>query len=234
MPDIIASFLLPTRGRPDRLVQSIQSIHTRNGSIKRWDDTDIPNYEILIRADVDDKPTCDLVKPWVNDIYCRVTLGPRHRGYLDLHLMVNQLAVRARGEFLVLWNDDALMQTENWDDVLKRHLADPPRIYHPTSAGTNRNIFPIVRRSIYGAMGRFSESALNDFYVWTLAKRLGINTHIDIDIKHDHPQVGGTNIDQTYLDAAAACGIVKHDDKDPRILACLAEDEAKIRTLLNR
>ena len=28
--------------------------------------------------------------------------------------------------------------------------------------------------------------------------------------------------------------IVKHDDKDPRILACLDEDEAKIRALLSR
>lgn len=232
MSNVLASFLLPTRGRPERLVQSIQSIHMRNADVKRWND--VPNYEILFRVDVDDTPTRILVMDWVNDPFYHVTLGPRHRGYLDLHLMVNQLAARARGEFLVLWNDDALMVTENWDDVLKQHLSDPPRIYHPTSEGTTRNIFPIVRRSVYEAMGRFSESALNDFYVWTLAKRLGINTPIAIDVKHDHPQVGGTTVDQTYLEASAACGIVKHDDKDPRILACLAEDEAKVRALLSR
>jgi len=233
MSDVLASFLLPSRGRIDRLVQSMQSVHRRNGNVSRWGE--IPNYEFLIRADDDDVATVNVLKKhYVGDPYTRVTFGPRGRGYLDLHLMVNELAAQARGEFLVLWNDDAFMVTPDWDDVLLKHLNDPPLIYHPTSAGTTRNIFPIVRRSIYQAMGRFSESALNDFYVWTLAKRLGINTQINIDVRHDHPQVGGTTIDQTYVDAMKACTVVKNDDKDPRILACLDEDEAKIRALLSK
>lgn len=190
-------------------------------------------YEVLVRADDDDHLTIDSLTHVLYD-QVRLTVAPRGRGYLDLHLMCNQLASQARGEFLVLWNDDALMLTQNWDRVLQSHLGDPPRVYHPSSPGTDRNVFPIVRSSVYEAMGRFSESALNDFYVWTVARRCGINTPIAISIKHDHPAIGGTNYDQTYLDAVKACGTVKHDDKDVRILACMAEDEAKVNALLSK
>jgi len=225
MSDILASFLLPSRNRVPRLQLSIDSLRSTA--------TDPQCYEVLVRADNDDTLTIDTLAN-VLDPRVRLFMGDRGRGYLDLHLMINSLAAQARGEFLFLWNDDALMMTPRWDVVMKSHLADKPRIYHPASHGTTRNIFPIVRRSVYEAMGRFSESALNDFYMWTVAKRCNINTPIAIHVKHDHPRVGGTNLDQTYLDAAAACGIVKNDDKDPRIMACLDEDVAKVQVLLSK
>jgi hypothetical protein len=224
---VLASFLLPTRGRPSRLLASVHSLWERASQPTR--------FEVMLRVDDDDVATIEAAKN-LQAAYPQVQLfvGPRGRGYLDLHLMCNDLAAASSGEFIVLWNDDATMETRGWDDVLEEHLFDPPRVYHPSSPGTSRNIFPIVRRSIYQAMGRFSESALNDFYVWTLAKRLNINTSIALNVIHDHPQVGGTQLDQTYLDAVQACGVCKNDDKDPRILACLAEDEAKVAALLGQ
>ena len=36
-------------------------------------------------------------------------------GYKNLHEYMNALWVQASGEWLMLWNDDALMETKDWD-----------------------------------------------------------------------------------------------------------------------
>lgn len=209
-----------------RLYSSIESL--------RATAADPTSFEVLVRVDDDDQPTqdflCNGAAP--RGVNLSVIRGPRGRGYLDLHLMCNELAARSKGDFLFLWNDDAEMVTRGWDDVLRSHLVDPPRVYKPTSAGHQRNIFPVLRRSVYEAMGHFSESALNDFYTSTIAKRCGIEAPVAIDVRHDHPFQGGSNADQTYLDAVEACKVCKHDDKNARIMACMDEDVERVKRLL--
>lgn len=224
IPKKLVSFLLPSRGRPQRLVGSLQSIAATC--------LDPTCYEVLVRADVDDDATRDAVRE-MNDPHNICFVGERGRGYLDLHLMVNQLAANAVGLYLFLWNDDAFMLTHGWDEVLRSKLGEGPKVYKPFSEQQrNRNIFPIMQREIYDATQRFSESALNDFYSSTVAQKAGIEAPIDISIRHDHPAAGGTIHDQTFLEAVEACGVCKYDSRDARILACIDEDVAKVQQML--
>lgn len=216
----LASFLLPSRGRVERLKLSLASIaETCN---------DKNCYEVMIWADDDDVKTIEFLLTLKDNPTIKTTIGARGRGYLDLNVFCNHLASVSSGEFIWLFNDDAQIVTQGWDDVLKNHLADKPKVYQPSSKGHTRNIFPCVRRRIYEIMGRFSESALNDFYISTVAKKANIEQKINIEVFHDHPAQGGTIRDQTFLEAVAANVICKHDGSDPRIVACIKEDSDKI------
>jgi hypothetical protein len=45
--------------------------------------------------------------------------GPRiGKGYDSLHEYYNELASKATGDWLMLWNDDAVMETEGWDEKI--------------------------------------------------------------------------------------------------------------------
>ena len=111
------SVLVPSRQRPDLLARSIESLG----------DGDI---EALVRVDEDDPRLEDyLALPDVE-----VVVGPHH-GYAALQHYYNELAHRARGDWLFLWNDDCLMQGDDWRDkdgcIARNSNAEPRRRGHP-------------------------------------------------------------------------------------------------------
>ena len=108
------SVLLATRGRTTMLSDSIDSLMTNV--------SDSENVEIMLGIDNDDQDTLDFVQSEdfqnkMQDEYnvdIQAVLFDR-LGYKNLHQYMNQLWGQASGEWLLLWNDDAIMQTKDWD-----------------------------------------------------------------------------------------------------------------------
>jgi len=186
------SILLPTRKRFDSLKRSLDSLVST---------CHFACLEPLLGVDDDDEQTLDRLKEEriPNAV---VLVGPR-MGYINLHLYVNALAQRATGDWLLLWNDDALMETEGWDEILAEYLGqlvvlnpETNHLGHPRS----NCIFPIVPKKMVEILGHFSLSNHNDTYVENIANALGIRRDIPVTINHDRADLTGNNNDEVYAE----------------------------------
>lgn len=183
-------FLVPCRGREAALRRSVRSI--LDTSSRRF-------FEVLVALDEDDQ---DLVRALREDplpVPHTLTIGPR-LGYEFLHGYVNELCRSADSEWLWLWNDDVLMRTQGWDEIIHGYDGQfavlNPETNHANHPRSNC-IFPVVPRRWYEVLGHFAQSNHNDTYVESIANRLGIRIDVPIFLLHDRVDLTGNNDDQT-------------------------------------
>lgn len=169
------SVMIPSRGRPDLLAKSIASLL----------DTAEGDVEVLVRFDDDDKETAgavphkgsEVVSEWAGKI--KVKFGQRH-GYRNLHLYYNELAEIASGDWLLLWNDDAVMNTEGWD--AKIHAAGGGlKVLNATG---RLNLFPIFTKKLRDVLGHVSLQAHSDSWLQVVSRVNGIEYPVELEIKH--------------------------------------------------
>jgi len=202
------SVLLPSRGRPESLTDSI-------GSLRVMAD-DPSRLEILVAADPDDLSTVKAAE----QSRARYWVAPTRYGYHRLHEYMNHLASLAAGEWLLLWNDDARMLTPGWDSRVEE--ADRGVLWPTHNDSPMLNIFPIVHRSLVEALGHFSLSPHCDSWVQDVATAVGAHHRIDVDIRHDRHDLTGGHNDQTWRDAQA--GYRTADYHSPPMQAARARD----------
>ena len=114
----IISILLPTRGRRDVLKTSVKSLVDKANQKSK--------IEILFGIDEDDEGISEYIKDELAPYFKKHTIEDRARvfkplGYENLHIYINTLAGAATGEWLFFWNDDCLMVSEGWDDVIRQY-----------------------------------------------------------------------------------------------------------------
>lgn len=189
------SVLLPTRGRSETLQRSIHSLISL---------AQCPHeLEIKLGFDDDDAASVDYcvnnILPVLDqhqvqyDVYSYPPMG-----YGRLNEYVNSLAHRAQGNWFVFWNDDAVMQSANWDTVIRDYTgqfviqAFDTHNLHPYS------IFPVVPREWLTTLGFLSQHPLNDAYISQIAWLLGIMRRIPVQVLHDRADLTGNNNDATY------------------------------------
>lgn len=183
----LVSILMPTRGRPRLLRESVDSLYSKC--------VDKSCLEFIFKVDDDDLEVIEVVKELAKVVPSQVIISPRGAGYYDLHHIVNYLSSLAKGDWLFIFNDDARMLTDGWDQILaKADLSVIPRW------GGNDGIcllgphviereisweFPILRRKTFELLGHFSLHLSNDSYIyWVMA---GINAACSIpDIRITH------------------------------------------------
>lgn len=188
------SILLPTRSRTTALQTSISSLlqHAHDpGSI-----------EILLAFDHDDQSSFQWFQDHVADIIDQhqaqyTCFGFDRLGYIRLNEYVNYLAAHARGNWMMFWGDDAIMETSGWDQrILEvkdfRVLRIPTHNEHPYA------IFPIVPRKWYELFGYFSAHQLSDSWVSQIGYILDIIQNIDVKVTHDRFDITGNNQDETW------------------------------------
>ena len=76
------------------------------------------------------------------------------QGYDRLHVYYQRLSQLARGDWLLVWNDDATMLTTGWDAV----IGDLPAEVHVAGVQSPHSplcCFPAVRREAVAAIGKF-------------------------------------------------------------------------------
>ena len=190
------SILLPTRGRPELMKKSIEGLLSKASNPGR--------LELLLGIDNDDEGLQEFIKdelgPLCNklNVDCKAQVFPP-LGYAKLHHYVNTLAAHATGEWLFFWNDDGIMVTEGWDDVISSHDGEfkllGPRDNHN---GHPYAIFPIVPRDWFILMGNLSQNAQNDAWLSHIAYMLDIFERIDVEFIHDRADITGNNDDETF------------------------------------
>lgn len=137
------------------------------------------DIEILIYVDYDE-PELHKYSLLAND-FTTVIIGPRFT-YKKLHEYYNLLAKISKGDWLMLWNDDAEMTNPDWTSKLP--IPDKPVVINFDENPLN-NLFPIISRQMYEAMGHFSLSPHNDSWVQDIANDMGIHTYIPgVTVKH--------------------------------------------------
>lgn len=221
------SIILPTRKRFQSLRRSIDSLLS---TATRAD------VEVLLAVDDDDLETLERLKS--EDIPgSKVLVGPR-LGYINLHLYVNQLCQEATGDWVVLWNDDALMRTQGWDEILEEYLGQMV-VLNPATNHVNHPrencIFPIVPKKMVELLGHFSLSNHNDTYIENISNSLGIRRDVAITVCHDRADLTGGNDDEVYAEREFTTGSFYGPEnqanvrRDIQVLAEYLEDQSKIR-----
>lgn len=166
------TLLCPSRQRCDLLRKSIESLGRGN-------------WEIIVRVDEDD-PEVVQYRDMSKEIKKMVLLvGPKH-GYEQLHQYYNEASIKAKGDWLMLWNDDATMTTENWTDSFKEFDPKEPLVlnfYHEIN-----NLFPAISRKFYEIIGHFSLQTHADSWVQQIGERSGTQRFISgVKIIHNKP-----------------------------------------------
>ncbi len=208
-PGPLISVLFPTRGRVDMLRESVKSLLDTASDKSR--------IEVLYKVDFDDEPTVHAVQELSKLVPTKVLVSPRGRGYEGLHDYINELSRLATGDWLFIWNDDALMLTHGWDDIIYGAAPSPkigflgnddvclmaPRV-------VQRDIsweFPILRRKVVEILGHFSNSYSSDSYIYWVMSRLSaavfiegmLVTHIQNEI-NDTTKKEGRDVSSKYSD----------------------------------
>lgn len=191
----LVSVLIPSRGRPGLLKESIESLGEGN-------------YEVSVAVDNDDPSLLEYDPNQVTEVTDRF-------GYAYLHEYYNLLAAKARGDWLLLWNDDAEMK----GDWLDKITADPDQPWVATFG--EEKCFPLISRKLYEIIGHFSKGPANDTYLLGVGDRAGIRIKFDpVKIHHKRDYVhDGTETDKngTLKEMElimASKEILGHEDKD--------------------
>ena len=199
----LVSVILPTRGRPGPLMQAIDSLVSLA--------QDPGCMEFLFRVDDDDLPTIDTLTSFQKSFPqfpVKLVIGPRGNGYHDIWKWDNDLASRATGDWLFIFNDDALMRTEKWDHTLM-HLGsaqpwpgiqDVCMVIFPTIGRPIAQEFFCVRRRMYDILGHLFLSCHGDNWLYGISHFLGTFLVAGVNIEHNSGTIG----DQTRKDSEEA------------------------------
>jgi hypothetical protein len=201
--------MFPTRGRPASLERSLQTLLDRT--------SDISSIEILLGIDRDDQDTIDhclnTIKPWLESLGCQYKfLQFDRQGYAYLHRYINELAKHARGDWLFFYNDDAAMETADWDKVILEHSQEFCLLRAETNHEHPYAIFPILPRKWIHIIGYFSQHQLNDAWVSQIGWMLDIVKTIPVMITHERFDLTGENKDSTFQERE----IFENNPNDPR------------------
>jgi hypothetical protein len=187
--------MLPTRGRTTALKLSVISLFNRV--------LDINKVQILLGFDNDDevglKYFAESIQPWMQEKgvhYSVVVFEPM--GYENLNVYYNQLAEETSADWLMVWNDDALMETTGWDKIIANHTKEFKLLKIHVHREHPYSIFPIVPKEWYDLFGFFSRHQMIDAELSQIAYMLDIMEIVEIYATHDRHDLTGSNSDLTY------------------------------------
>lgn len=221
----VISILLPTRGRREVLKTSLEGLINKAAIPGR--------VELLLGIDEDDQGIQEFLKseitPMLKDlgVECRASVF-KPLGYENLHQYVNHLASISSGEWLFFWNDDGVMITQDWDNVIDSYTGEfkllAPKDNHN---GHPYAIFPIVPKDWFILMGHLSMNAQNDAWLSHIAYMLDIFERIDVEFVHDRADMTGNNDDETFKNRKYMEG----NPSDPRDFGHPDMQKARVQTV---
>lgn len=194
------TIIYPTRKRFDLFVKSTESL------IEKC--SDVNNLEILVTMDDDDVDTISKTREYISDKpYIRILISERHY-YKNLNIYVNSAANIATGKYLLLWNDDCIMESFNYDLVMDKYenkfmVVNPLVINDVNYCRTNNQmLFPLIPKKWINITGRWSNSGACDSWVQLISNELNLSIYEDdIKIFHDRYDLTRNNHDEIYIES---------------------------------
>lgn len=194
-PNIDISVLLPVRARPGPMEQCLRTLidtANRPGRI-----------EVLIAFDDDDTDTIDyfvdVLAPYLDSKGVTYSAMQFKRlGYLRLNEYLNKLANHSTGNWIFFWNDDAVMTTNHWDDIIRQYDDRFALLRAETNHEHPYAIFPILPRKWVEITGNISPHQINDAWTSQIGWMLDIVITIPVMIEHERFDLTGKNDDDVF------------------------------------
>jgi hypothetical protein len=168
------SILLPTRKRVDLLQKTLTSIFSLANP-------EVNNFEVIVKVDLDDFETLDYIKTWDSQIEnLHFLISSRKKGYLSLIDFLEDMIDLAKGKYIQVFNDDAIILTPNWNSILESKLTDF-KFYYPKING-------------------YKEAFILYSHLNWVGQTLGINEYIEeVEFYQNLELVDETSIDKDNL-----------------------------------
>lgn len=198
MTDSLVSLLLPTRARPALALRLFDSIQERTRHLDR--------VEVVLYVDEDDLPSHSLN----HDAFkVKVIIGPR----LSMGGYNTACLANADGQIIILINDDMVIRTSGWDEVVRgMDSRFPDKIYlaygNDLFKGEKLCSFPILsRRTCEVLVEPFPDAyrgAFIDYHLLDIFKRVqhaGYHRICYLEhliFEHMHYRTGKAQFDATY------------------------------------
>jgi hypothetical protein len=187
--------LLPTRGRTVALTRSVMSLVNRV--------RDVSKIQFLLAFDDDDEVG---IKHWEENLqpllddrgvdYTALVFEPL--GYIRLNEYVSELARNSDAAWFMFWNDDAVMQSQNWDEEIMKYQGQFKCLAVHTHREHPYAIFPIIPREWLDVFGYLSPHQINDAWISQVSYMLDILERIPVWVEHDRFDLTGNNGDETF------------------------------------
>lgn len=190
---VFCSVLIPSRRRWQHLNAAMSSLNSSA--------SEDSSVEFLVRLDEDDHEARAGMQEWM--CYSerdKAIIGPR-LGYSNLHKYYEELIKESLGEWLLLFNDDALMLTKDWDDKLKDFARGLPKdgILMAVPEIVGQHIPPqlfFLHRGVIEVLGRLSPIPHTDHWIHALMVAVDRVFYAPIKIYHADKEID----DQTAKD----------------------------------
>jgi hypothetical protein len=189
------AILLATRGRTEMLGRSVRSLIELAAQPERiqlmfaFDNDDTVGFDYFVKE----------LQPWMDARDVNYTaLKFQRMGYVNLHKYNNAMAKQTNSDWLVIWNDDAVMETQGWDRVIISYQGQFKLLSFKTHRMHPYSIFPIVPRKWYELLGYISPHPTQDGWVSQQAYMLDIYQRIEVDVLHDRFDLTGNNGDDIF------------------------------------
>ncbi len=178
--------LLPTRSRTDALTRSVTSlINLAN---------EVDSIQIIFAFDNDDTVGLDHfvkhVQPFLDqhDVSYEA-LSFDSMGYEGLNLYYNRLAQNADADWLFVWNDDAVMETQGWDTEIVKYTGEFRVLKVHTHNEHPYSIFPIVPHIWFDQLKHLSHHQMIDAEISQTAFMLDVMQVIDVNVTHNQVEL---------------------------------------------
>jgi hypothetical protein len=186
------AILLPTRGRTDSLKRSVTSIISKAKNLD--------NIQLIMGLDHDDEIGLEYfnseIEPWLDNSGVDYSvMGFDRLGYGALNRYYNTLAESADADWIFVWNDDAIMHTQDWDTVIAKCTGKFKLLKVHTHNDHPYSIFPIVPAAWIELLGYISLHQMIDAEVSQIAYMLDLMEIIEIDVTHDQSDLTGEEDD---------------------------------------
>jgi hypothetical protein len=180
------AILLPTRSRTTALTDSVTSI------VSRVADRD--SIQILFGFDNDDAVGLEhfkgVIQPFLDDHDVAYEAQAfDSMGYAGLNRYYNYLAKSASADWFFIWNDDAVMNTQGWDQVINCYTGQFRLLKVHTHNDHPYSIFPIVPRAWFDLFGHLSRHQMIDAELSQMAYCLDLIEIVDIDVTHNQVEL---------------------------------------------
>lgn len=172
----VCSVLIPTRGRPQVLLATIDSF-LRTA-------TEPERIEVILRVHDDDEETRSLLsRKLLNHV--RVVIGDSEDGYGSTDKFINCLAAVANGDWLFPAADEFTMLTSGWDNLIRMRLSEPrrePWLLTAKVVQWPQSRIAIMSRGLYHALGHMGRTGYADCYIDSLTHFAGIQEPVGIEL----------------------------------------------------
>jgi hypothetical protein len=180
------AILLPTRSRTTALTDSVTSIVSRA--------TDRSRIQILFGFDNDDTVGLEhfegVIQPFLDDHNVSYQAQAfDSMGYAGLNRYYNHLAKSSDADWLFVWNDDAVMNTIGWDQIVADYTGQFCLLKVHTHNEHPYSIFPIVPRAWYNLFGHLSRHQMIDAELSQMAYMLDLMQVIDVEVTHNQVEL---------------------------------------------